>query len=176
MDMKESLRHNLSTGSAEAISVEQVAEEANDGQKNGSEESKRWIENEWLMVGISLVLLVAGLVLDFFFKPAWFSDAIRLIWYVVAYVPVGLPVVTKGIRLAFRGELFTEFFLMSVATIGAFYIGEYPEGVAVMLFYAVGELFQDAAVSRAKRSIKALLDVRPDTILNAVRIQRMRFS
>src|SRR5690606_30262677 len=59
--------------------------------------------------------------------------------------------------------VFTEFFLMGIATIGAFYIGEYPEGVAVMLFYAVGELFQGAAVSRAKRSIKALLDVRPDT-------------
>ena len=61
------------------------------------------------------------------------------------------------------GEFFTEFTLMALATIGAFAIGEYPEGVAVMLFYAVGELFQNAAVNRAKGNIKALLDVRPDT-------------
>jgi len=63
-----------------------------------------------------------------------------------------------------KGAFFSEFFLMSIATIGAFFIGEYSEGVAVMLFYAVGELFQTAAVSRAKRSIKALLDIRPDTV------------
>ena len=63
-----------------------------------------------------------------------------------------------------KGEFFSEFFLMSIATIGAFCIKEYSEGVAVMLFYAIGELFQTAAVSRAKRSIKALLDIRPDTV------------
>lgn len=161
--MKEQQRHNSSNGSAAAINVEQVAEKAGSPQNNGNEESKRWIDNEWLMAGISFVLLAFGLVLDFFVKPEWFSNTIRLIWYAVAYIPVGFPVVMKGIKLAFRGEVFTEFFLMGIATIGAFYIGEYPEGVAVMLFYAVGELFQGAAVNRAKRSIKALLDVRPDT-------------
>ena len=162
--MKEQQRHNSSNGSAAAIiNVEQVAEKAGSPQNNGNEESKRWIDNEWLMAGISFVLLAVGLVLDFFVKPEWFSNTIRLIWYAVAYIPVGFPVVMKGIKLAFRGEVFTEFFLMGIATIGAFYIGEYPEGVAVMLFYAVGELFQGAAVNRAKRSIKALLDVRPDT-------------
>ncbi|MDQ2656013.1 MAG: cadmium-translocating P-type ATPase, partial [Bacteroidota bacterium] len=161
--MKEHQRHNSSNGSAAAINVEQVAEKAGRPQNNGNEESKRWIDNEWIMAGISFVLLAVGLVLDFFVKPAWFSNTIRLIWYAVAYIPVGFPVVMKGIKLAFRGEVFTEFFLMGIATIGAFYIGEYPEGVAVMLFYAVGELFQGAAVNRAKRSIKALLDVRPDT-------------
>lgn len=163
--MKEQLKHNLSNGSAAAISVEQVAERANDPQNNSREESKRWIDNEWLMAGISFVLLAMGLFLDFFLKPEWFSGSIRLTWYAVAYGPVGIPVIMKGIKLAFRGEVFTEFFLMGIATIGAFYIGEYPEGVAVMLFYAVGELFQGAAVNRAKRSIKALLDVRPDTAL-----------
>jgi Cd2+/Zn2+-exporting ATPase len=79
----------------------------------------------------------------------------------VAYIPVGFPVIKMGFNALRKGEVFTEFFLMSIATIGAFVIGEYPEGVAVMLFYAVGELFQGAAVRRAKDNIKALLDVRP---------------
>lgn len=161
--MKEQLKHNMRKSSAPAINVEQVAEKADNEHDHDSADSKRWIDNEWLMAIISFLLLATGLVLDFFVKPEWFSNPIRLIWYAVAYIPVGLPVVVKGIKLAFRGELFTEFFLMGIATIGAFYIGEYPEGVAVMLFYAVGELFQGTAVNRAKRSIKALLDVRPDT-------------
>lgn len=161
--MKEQLKHNMRKSSAPAINVEQVAEKADNEHDHDSADSKRWIDNEWLMAIISFLLLATGLVLDFFVKPEWFSNPIRLIWYAIAYVPVGLPVVVKGIKLAFRGEVFTEFFLMGIATIGAFYIGEYPEGVAVMLFYAVGELFQGMAVNRAKRSIKALLDVRPDT-------------
>lgn len=149
--------------SAPAINVEEVAEKAGNENDHNSGDSKRWIDNEWLMAIISFVLLATGLVLDFFVEPGWFSNTIRLIWYAIAYLPVGLPVVMRGIKLALGGEVFTEFFLMGIATIGAFYIGEYPEGVAVMLFYAVGELFQGAAVNRAKRSIKALLDVRPDT-------------
>lgn len=156
--MKDQLNHN-----PRAISVEQVAERAQNGPNQGGNKYEQWVENEWLMAGISFVLLSAGLILDYFSKPEWFSKTVRLIWYAVAYLPVGLPVVTKGIKLAFKGVVFTEFFLMGIATIGAFYIGEYPEGVAVMLFYAIGELFQGAAVSRAKRSIKALLDVRPST-------------
>src|SRR5690606_26617061 len=63
-----------------------------------------------------------------------------------------------------KGEVFSEFFLMGIATIGAFAIGEYPEGVAVMLFYSVGEIFQTLAVSRAKTNIKSLLDQRPDQV------------
>ena len=65
---------------------------------------------------------------------------LRIIWYGIAYLPVGLPVVKEGWESIKKGDVFTEFFLMSIATIGAFIIGEYPEGVAVMLFYAVGEL------------------------------------
>jgi Cd2+/Zn2+-exporting ATPase len=143
-------------------SVEQVAEHVNHGHKHASK-NKRWINNEWLAAIVSFVILGTGLVMDTWIKLDWFTGAMRLIWYAVAYIPVGLPVLVKGVKLAFSGELFTEFLLMSIATLGAFYIGEYPEGVAVMLFYAVGELFQGAAVNRAKRSIKALLDVRPDT-------------
>src|SRR5690606_7085331 len=142
--------------------IEQIAERRYSAQVV-DEESKRWIDSAWSRSIVSAVLLGSGLILDTWTKPDWFSGIIRLIWYAVAYMPVGFPVVWKGVRLIFRGEVFTEFFLMGIATIGAFYIGEYPEGVAVMLFYAVGELFQGAAVSRAKRSIKALLDVRPDT-------------
>src|SRR5690606_6583286 len=84
------------------------------------------------------------------------------LWYAVAYLPVGIPVFRSAFEAIIKGEFFTEFTLMSVATIGAFILGEYPEGVAVMLFYAVGELFQSAAVNKAKNNIKSLLDVRPE--------------
>jgi Cd2+/Zn2+-exporting ATPase len=116
----------------------------------------------------SFILLIGGIAVDQvspqFFLPEWK----RLAWYVAAYLPVGLPVLLKAVKAIAKGAVFSEFFLMSIATIGAFFIKEYPEGVAVMLFYAVGELFQDAAVDRAKRNIKALLDVRPD-VANVVR-------
>lgn len=116
----------------------------------------------------SLVLLVGGIALDHFAKTGssfqWFKDPIRFIWYVIAYLPVGWPVLKRAWKGIVSGNVFTEFFLMGVATLGAFGIREYPEGVAVMLFYTIGELFQDAAVLRARRSIKALLDVRPDEV------------
>ncbi|MDO6600140.1 heavy metal translocating P-type ATPase [Tenacibaculum sp. 1_MG-2023] len=109
-------------------------------------------------------MLIIGIALDYF-DVEFFKDWIRIVWYGVAYIPVGFPVVKEGWKSITRGDIFTEFFLMSIATIGAFIIGEYPEGVAVMLFYAVGELFQSAAVNRAKSNIKALLDVRPNEAL-----------
>ena len=109
---------------------------------------------------ISFVMLIIGIALDYF-NVTFFKNWLRLGWYIIAYFPVGLPVLKEGWRSIKKGDVFTEFFLMSLATIGAFAIGEYPEGVAVMLFYAVGELFQNAAVNRAKGNIKALLDVRP---------------
>jgi len=83
---------------------------------------------------------------------------------VVAYIPVGFPVIKEAVESIAKGEIFSEFLLMSIATIGAFAIGEYPEGVAVMLFYAVGEVFQVLAVKRAKANIKSLLDQRPDEV------------
>mgnify|MGYP000285872283 CR=1 FL=1 len=113
---------------------------------------------------ISFILLVAGLLLDYFVKPAFFTGYFRLAWYIAAYLPVAIPVIKDAIKSVSKGAFFSEFFLMSLATIGAFFIKEYSEGVAVMLFYAIGELFQTAAVNRAKRSIKALLDIRPDTV------------
>ena len=113
---------------------------------------------------VSFLMLIVGIALDYF-KVTFFKDWIRIIWYVIAYIPVGFPVVKEGWKSIKRGDVFTEFFLMSIATIGAFVIGEYPEGVAVMLFYAGGELFQNAAVNKAKGNIKALLDVRPNEAL-----------
>ena len=117
--------------------------------------------NTYLPAIFSFVMLIVGIAVDYFEAFPHFSGWIRILWYVVAYIPVGFPVVKEGWESIKKGDFFTEFFLMSIATIGAFIIGEYPEGVAVMLFYAVGELFQNAAVNRAKGNIKALLDVRP---------------
>lgn len=114
----------------------------------------------YLPATASITLLLAGIALD---SLPWFAGWVEVLWYMAAYLPVGFPVVKRALTGIPRGDVFNEFFLMSVATIGAFAIGEYPEGVAVMLFYAVGELFQQAAVNAAKRSIKALLDVRPDS-------------
>jgi len=113
---------------------------------------------------ISLVLLLIALYFDHFLKPDWFSGWVRIAWYVVAYLPVGLPVLKEAWLSILQGAFFSEFFLMGLATVGAFAIGEYPEGVAVMLFYSVGEVFQTLAVSRAQANIKTLLDQRPDEV------------
>lgn len=113
----------------------------------------------------SFVMLIIGIAVDYFDAFPFFKGWIRIIWYTLAYLPVGFPVIKEGWNSIKHGDFFTEFFLMSIATLGAFAIGEYPEGVAVMLFYAVGELFQSAAVNRAKGNIKALLDARPDEAL-----------
>lgn len=133
--------------------------EAHDHAREATE-TPAW--KTYLPAGISFTLLMVGIAIDYYFKAPFFQGYIRLAWYALAYLPVGWPVIVDAFKAIRKGEIFTEFFLMSIATIGAFYIGEYPEGVAVMLFYAVGELFQSAAVNRAKRNIKALLDIRPD--------------
>lgn len=113
---------------------------------------------------ISFALLLIGIALDYYIKPDWFTGWIRLVWYLIAYIPVGLPVLKEAYESIVHGDIFSEFFLMGIATVGAFAIGEYPEGVAVMLFYSVGEVFQGMAVTRAKRNIKSLLDQRPDEV------------
>lgn len=125
-------------------------------------EKKESIFAEYWKVGLSFILLITGIIMNAlelpFFREGYFS----LIWYVVAYLPVGLPVMKEAWESIKDKDYFSEFTLMFVATLGAFYIGEYPEGVAVMLFYFVGELFQEKAVDKAKRNIGALLDVRPE--------------
>jgi Zn2+/Cd2+-exporting ATPase len=113
---------------------------------------------------ISFSLLIIAISLDNYFKPEWFTGWVRIVWYALAYLPVGFPVLKEAIESIGKGEIFSEFLLMSIATIGAFAIGEFPEGVAVMLFYAIGEIFQTLAVRRAKGNIKALLDQRPDEV------------
>ncbi|KQT22934.1 cadmium/zinc/cobalt-transporting ATPase [Chryseobacterium sp. Leaf405] len=113
---------------------------------------------------ISFGLLLIGIALDHYIKTDWFTGWIRLVWYLAAYIPVGLPVLKEAFESIKNGDIFSEFFLMGIATVGAFGIGEYPEGVAVMLFYSVGEVFQAMAVTKAKSNIKLLLDQRPDEV------------
>ncbi|RDK88994.1 MULTISPECIES: heavy metal translocating P-type ATPase [Flavobacteriaceae] len=132
---------------------------------NKNKVSSRLSIREYIPSIFSFVMLIAGITFDYFESFPHFSGWIRIVWYVVAYLPVGFPVISEGWESIKKGDFFTEFFLMSIATLGAFAIGEYPEGVAVMLFYAVGELFQNAAVNRAKGNIKALLDIRPNEAL-----------
>ncbi len=114
---------------------------------------KKWAYRVSLPVGI--VLFAAGMFFDF-------GKPYELILFLVSYVLIGGKVVLRALKNILKGQVFDENFLMSVATIGAFAIGEYPEGVAVMLFYQVGEAFQRLAVNRSRKSITALMDIRPD--------------
>ena len=109
-----------------------------------------------IQIIISAILFVIGLLVPF--SNGWITKGI----YIGAYLIVGLEIVIKAIKNIFKGEVFDEHFLMAVATIGAFAIGEFPEAVAVMLFYQIGELFQDYAVDKSKESITNLMDIRPD--------------
>lgn len=113
---------------------------------------------------ISLVFLLISISFDNYFTSNWFTGWARITWYAVAYIPVGFPVIKEAIESIRYKDFFSEFLLMVIATVGAFVIGEYPEAVAVMLFYSVGEVFQTLAVKRAKSDIKSLLDQRPDEV------------
>lgn len=146
--------------SATCCSTEENKNHSHEGHDHGDASSFK----TYIPALISFTMLILGISFDYFDKPEFFQNQnIRLIWYIVAYIPVGFPVFKEAFTSIKKGEFFTEFTLMSVATIGAFILGEFPEGVAVMLFYAVGELFQSAAVNKAKNNIKALLDVRPNS-------------
>ena len=90
------------------------------------------------------------------------NEWLRIALFIISYIIVGGDVVKRAVNNIFKGQVFDENFLMSIATIGAFFIGEYPEGVAVMLFYQVGELFQSYAVGKSRKSIASLMDIRPD--------------
>ncbi|WP_313000639.1 heavy metal translocating P-type ATPase [Chryseobacterium gleum] len=135
-----------------------------DGHDHSHDSGDQTVFQMFLPAIISFVILLLGIAFDNYIKPAWFTGWVRLIWYLAAYIPVGFPVLKDAYKSIIKGDVFSEFFLMSIATIGAFAIREYPEGVAVMLFYAVGEVFQSMAVTRAKGNIKALLDQRPDEV------------
>ncbi|TDS54567.1 heavy metal translocating P-type ATPase [Myroides indicus] len=120
--------------------------------------------NNKFTTGISLFILFSGLFITHILKADWFiqNNTLQLIWYSLAYLPIAFPVLRQAIELSIKKDFFNEFSLMSIATIGAFIIGEYPEGVAVMLFYTIGEIFQETAVNKARGNIKALLDIRPN--------------
>lgn len=122
------------------------------------------IFREYRNVLFSLVLLAGGMTADALDVGFFRHDYVALVWYVIAYLPVGLPVMREAWEGVREKEYFSEFTLMFIATIGAFFIGEYPEGVAVMLFYTIGEAFQDKAVSKARSNIGALLDIRPERV------------
>ena len=105
---------------------------------------------------ISAILFIIAIIIPL--KNEWISRSI----FIVSYIIVGYEILKKAFRNITRGKIFDENFLMSVATIGAFAIGEFPEAVAVMLFYQVGELFQSYAVDKSRKSISNLMDIRPD--------------
>ncbi|HNY05964.1 MAG TPA: heavy metal translocating P-type ATPase [Candidatus Egerieousia sp.] len=120
----------------------------------------------WVLIISSAVLLLGGIVLEHFAagefceKNQW----ALLIWYVAAFLPVGLPVIIEACKNIRQRDIFSEYTLMSIATIGAFCIKQYPEAVAVMLLYSIGELFQDKAVAKAKKNISALIDLKPQRL------------
>lgn len=118
---------------------------------------------DYWKIALSATLLLGGISMNAADYAFFQEKTVTFIWYLLAYLPAGLPVLKEAWESIKEKDVFSEFTLMSIATLGAFYIGEYPEGVAVMLFYSLGELFQAKAVSKAKRSISALLDVRPET-------------
>lgn len=135
--------------------------EHNHEHSHTEKETPWWIAQRKLL--IALLLLISLLILKYAFKisPPFYAS---LLLNGIAYLLAGIPVLQMAFRKAKRGDFFNEFFLMSVATLGAFAIGEFEEGVAVMVFYQIGEWFQDTAVDNAKKSIKSLLDIRPDKV------------
>lgn len=128
---------------------------------HGTADGPQWKQHLGLI--LALVILITILVLDYGFEIR-FSKLVSLAINSFAYLLAGWDVIKLAFRKAIRGDIFNEFVLMTVATLGAFYIGEYAEGVAVMVFYSIGEWFQDAAVDKAKANIKSLLDIRPDEV------------
>lgn len=149
--------------------VTEADEESHNHEQNGDDHNhgekltnKPWWLERWSLL-MALFILITLLVLEYAFNIK-LQNPWSLIVNGMAYLLAGWSVLALAFRKASRGDFFNEFVLMSVATLGAFLIGEYSEGVAVMVFYSIGEWFQDSAVSRAKANIKALLDIRPDSV------------
>ncbi len=112
-------------------------------------------KKEIIRVGAGTFVLIIAVV-------ASFPSYMNLAFFLAAYFVIGGDVLWRAIKNIMQGQVFDENFLMSIATIGAFFVGEYPEAVSVMLFYQVGEMFQDYAVNRSRKSISSLMDIRPD--------------
>ncbi|URC11241.1 heavy metal translocating P-type ATPase [Flavobacterium sp. B183] len=160
---EEKIKKNKINQPGSCCSHDEPVHSDDDGHDHGHSADSGWFRM-FLPAIISFVLLLIGIGFDQYFEQNWFSGPVRIAWYVIAYLPVGFPVLKEAYESIRKGDVFSEFFLMSIATIGAFAIGEFPEGVAVMLFYTIGENFQGLAVSRAKSNIKSLLDQRPDEV------------
>jgi Cd2+/Zn2+-exporting ATPase len=124
---------------------------------HGEEENMSW----WKLV-LSLAMLLAGIAMTAMDVELFSNGWVRLLWYAIAWLPTGCGVLHEAIEAARDGELFSEFLLMTVASLGAFAIGEYPEAVAVMTLYCIGEALQNRAVSRARNNIQSLIALRPD--------------
>lgn len=122
------------------------------------------VAKEYIPAIISSLFLIIGIYFEFL-SGVFLDEVFLILIYALAYLPVGLPVIWRSLKLITRLDVFNEFFLMSTATVGAIILGEYAEGVAVMLFYSVGELFQGAAVRKAKRSIEALLKLQVEEVI-----------
>lgn len=133
-----------------------------DGHSHGTGADAGVLKSRW-MLWLSLAILAIFLILNYVVKLP-IPRLVEITLMLIAYVLAGNKTVALAFRKAGRGDFFNEFTLMTIATFGAFYIGEFSEAVAVMIFYEIGELFQDIAVNRSKRSIKALLDIRPDSV------------
>ncbi len=112
--------------------------------------------------GDLIKIIIAVILFSIALAVKFNNEIINKVIYIISYIIVGFEIIKKAITNIFKGKIFDENFLMSVATIGAFAIGEFPEAVAVMLFYQVGELFQDYAVDKSRKSIVKLMDIRPD--------------
>ncbi len=112
-----------------------------------------------IQLGLGILLFAAGILLKRLFSETLYPS---IAVFILSYLILGGEVVLQALKNVAKGQIFDENFLMSIATIGAFLIGDYPEAVAVMLFYQVGEYFQDAAVRKSKKSITSLMDIRPD--------------
>jgi Cd2+/Zn2+-exporting ATPase len=130
-----------------------------DCNAQGCVKTSNWIDK--LCLGLGIVLFAAGIVFSFLPKIR-LPPVMRLAVFLSAWLLIGWKVVLRAVVNITRGKIFDENFLMSLATAGAFAIGEYPEGAAVMLFYRIGEAFQEMAVRRSMRSISGLMDLRPD--------------
>ena len=124
----------------------------NEKDDNDDEENHK---TEIIKLVVGGAIFLAGVIFSF-------QNWIELTIFLASYIIVGGSVVLRAIKSIIRGQVFTEYFLMSVATIGALFVGSYSEAVAVMLFYLVGELFQDMAVDHSRKSISSLMDIRPD--------------
>lgn len=136
-------------------------EHNHDHAHGNSSDEEDGIKGELIQIGIGIVLFATGMAVE---KSGIFMTGIALAVFIAAYLVLGGEVLMTAVKNIFRGKVFDENFLMSIATIGAFFVGDYPEAVGVMLFYRIGELFEDIAVGRSRKQIMEAVDLRPEIV------------